>query len=80
MKIFLIQILDMYMIVIVVRVIMSWIQVSHTNPIVGLVYSLTEPVLNPVRRILPNMGGFDISPIVVFFLYNYIIKSFILSI
>jgi YggT family protein len=80
MKIFLIQILDMYMIVIVVRVIMSWIQVSHTNPIVGLVYSLTEPVLDPVRRILPNMGGFDISPIVVFFLYNYIIKSFILSI
>ncbi len=80
MKIFLIQILDMYMIVILVRVIMSWFHVSHTNPVVGIVYSLTEPVLDPIRRILPNMGRVDLSPLIVFFLYRFFVRAIILSI
>ena len=51
------------------RVILSWIRVSPYHPFWGpilrFIYQATEPILEPVRRILPNMGGLDLSPIVV---------------
>lgn len=51
------------------RVILSWIRVDPYHPFWGpilrFVYQATEPIMDPVRRILPNMGGLDFSPIVV---------------
>ena len=79
MKLLLIQVLDIYMFVIIIRVVLSWIKVSHSNPVIGMIYTLTEPVLEPIRRILPNMGGIDLSPLVVFFAYNLLLKPFIIS-
>jgi len=59
-------ILNLYGYVILARVLMSWFNPSPNNPIVDAIYRLTEPVLGPIRRLLPSMGGFDLSPLVVF--------------
>ena len=48
---------------IIVSVILSWIGPGTQNPMVGLLHQATEPVLNPFRRIIPPIGGLDLSPI-----------------
>jgi YggT family protein len=47
---------------ILARVLISWLPISRESPLVQLLYSITEPVLGPIRRILPSMGGLDLSP------------------
>jgi len=56
-----------FLIGIIVRVLMSWFAPygSRHNPAAELLYSLTEPVMRPARRVIPTMGGLDLSPIVV---------------
>lgn len=46
------------------RVIISWINLSPDNPIAVLLYGITEPILAPIRRVLPPMGMLDLSPMV----------------
>ena len=46
------------------RVIISWINLSPDNPIVIVLYGITEPILAPIRRVLPSMGMLDLSPMV----------------
>jgi len=55
---------------IVVRVISSWLPISPYSPWVRWSYQLSEPVLAPFRRVIPNLGGLDISPIIAFILLN----------
>lgn len=57
--------IDAYSLVVFVAVITSWIDVSPDNPIVRFSRGLTEPVFEVVRRVLPPMGGLDLSPMVV---------------
>ena len=67
-------VLSIYMWIVIAVVIMSWLVafniINRQNDIVrqvsNVLYRLTEPVLGPIRRVLPNMGGLDLSPIVVF--------------
>jgi YggT family protein len=61
----LILLLEAYLIVILVRVVFSWISPFPTNPISRLAWQLTEPVLAPIRRALPPMSGIDLSPLLV---------------
>ena len=61
----LINLLYAFIIVMFVRIIFSWISPYPTNPITRFAYRLTEPVLAPIRRWLPPMSGFDLSPMVV---------------
>lgn len=62
-----IQIYSLVSLVLLARVILSWIpNLNPTNPIVNVLHRLTEPVLEPVRRAMPQLGMIDISPIVVF--------------
>ena len=44
------------------RVILSWVKLSPTNPLVVIVYQITEPILKPIRRVLPRTGMLDLSP------------------
>lgn len=61
-------IIQIYSFVLLGRVILSWVpNVNPRNPIVQFLYQVTEPVLEPARRVLPQIGMIDISPIVVFF-------------
>ena len=57
---------------IVVRVISSWLPISPYSPWVRWSYQLSEPVLQPLRRIVPVLGGLDITPIVAYILLNII--------
>lgn len=52
----------------IIQIVISWInpQGAYGNPAFNLMYSLTEPLLRPARRMLPPMGGLDLSPILVF--------------
>ena len=54
---------------ILIRVLLSWIpNLDRGNPVVQLLVQVTDPVLEPARRIIPPIGGMDISPIVVLLL------------
>ena len=58
--------LNIYMWIIIIRALISWVSPSPYNPIVRFLYRVTEPALRPVRRILPLQGlGIDFSPVVV---------------
>ncbi|MEK7846150.1 MAG: YggT family protein [Nitrospinota bacterium] len=57
--------LTIYMWIIIIRALISWVTPDPYNPIVRFLYQVTEPVLYPLRRRLPFMGGIDISPIIV---------------
>ena len=58
-------IINIFLFAILIQVILSWINPGTLNPAVGLIHSLTEPLLGPVRRRMPDMGGLDLSPMVV---------------
>jgi len=57
---------------IIVRALMSWFNPSPENPIARIVYEITEPVLAPLRRIVPRIGMIDITPIVAILLMQVI--------
>ena len=57
--------LNVFFWAIVIRVVMSWVSPGARNPVNSLVGSLTEPLLERARRILPPISGFDLSPIPV---------------
>jgi YggT family protein len=54
------------------NIIFSWVRPNPYHPVYGpiirFVYAVTEPVLNPVRRLMPAMGGLDFSPMIVLLL------------
>lgn len=56
--------LEGYGLLIVIRALISWVSPDPFNPIVRFLYRATEPVLRPIRRRLPDLGGLDISPVV----------------
>jgi len=63
----LVLLLDAYAFVVLVSVVLSWLRLSPFNPIVRLVTTLTEPALAPIRKVMPLVGGFDLSPMVLLF-------------
>jgi YggT family protein len=77
------QVLDFllwaYQWILIARVVISWIDADPYNPIVRFIYNLTEPVLEKVRERLPLIvGGFDLSPLVVW-LAIWFIKRFLVQ-
>lgn len=73
------SLISIYILILIVRAIMSWFNPNSYHPVVQFLYRITEPVLSFVRRYLPVMGGFDLSPLVVilvlYFLQNFLVKS-----
>lgn len=70
--------LNIYMWIVIIRAIISWVSPNPYNPIVRFLYSATEPVLWRIRRYLPVVfGGIDLSPIVailaVIFLREFLV-------
>ena len=63
-----VALIDLYSLVVLVAVIVSWVPVDRRHPLVRTVYRLTEPALEPIRRMLPAMGGLDLSPMVLLIL------------
>jgi YggT family protein len=59
------ELLDLYAFVVIVSVALSWLRLSPENPVVRFVAALTEPVLAPIRKRLPAVGGLDLSPLLL---------------
>jgi len=67
-----------YSYIILARIFLSWLPVDRTNPIIRLIYQLTEPILAPFRVVIPLGGmGLDLSPIIVYFLLNLLRSALI---
>jgi YggT family protein len=58
--------LSLYSALILIRIVFSWAMVSYSNRVMRFLVNATEPLLGPLRRIVPVVGAFDISPIVAF--------------
>ncbi|MCK0155432.1 YggT family protein [Alcanivorax sp. S6407] len=58
-------VLDYVFIAVLVRVILSWVAPDPYSPVVRIIVQITEPIMAPVRKLLPPMGGFDLSPLFV---------------
>jgi YggT family protein len=56
----------------IISVILSWVAQGSHNPAAELINQICEPLLAPIRRILPSLGGLDLSPIVAFLILNLI--------
>jgi len=73
-------VVDIFIFILIVQVVMSWLiafNVINTRNrfvymIADMAYKVTEPVLRPIRRILPNFGGVDFSPLVAILLLYFI--------
>ena len=58
-------ILDVYTFILIARALISWVSPDPRNQIVQILHRLTEPVLEPVRRVVPSFGGMDLSVVIV---------------
>lgn len=58
--------LSLYILLIMIRIIFSWGGLGYTNRLMRFLINVTEPLLGPLRRVIPPLGMFDISPIVAF--------------
>ena len=64
--------INIYFFALLAMIILSWIAPGSNHPAIYLLYQITEPVMAPFRKLLPPMGGLDLSPILVFILINVI--------
>jgi YggT family protein len=71
--------LNIYMWIIIARALISWVNPDPYNPIVSFLYRATEPVLYRIRRVMPDLGGLDLSPLIViliiYFLKEFVVRS-----
>ncbi|HEY4492168.1 MAG TPA: YggT family protein [Acidobacteriota bacterium] len=58
------SLITFFLVVVFARVVLSWIRIPY-NPIVQLIYQVTEPVLRPIRRRMPLTWGIDFSPMII---------------
>ncbi|RME65858.1 MAG: YggT family protein [Nitrospirae bacterium] len=70
--------LSLYMWVIIISALISWVNPDPYNPIVRFLYGVTEPVLRPIRRRLGIFGGIDFSPVVAILVIIFL-KYFLVS-
>ena len=59
------RLIDLYSLVVLVAVILSWVPLDRRNPLVTITHALTEPVLAPIRNVVPPIAGLDLSPMVL---------------
>ena len=65
---------NLYTLSLFTQAILSWLGPGVNNPAANILYSLNEPLLRPVRRFIPPLGGFDLSPLVVMLALQVLIR------
>jgi len=58
-------VIQAFLIIVLIRVVFSFVSPFPTNPISRFAWRVTEPILAPIRRLLPPMSGLDLSPLIV---------------
>ncbi|MGB3809666.1 MAG: YggT family protein [Parvibaculum sp.] len=74
------QVIQLYIWIVIIGAVLSWLiafnvintQNRFVYTVVDIIYRVTEPVLGPLRRILPDLGGIDISPVVLLLLLYFL--------
>jgi len=56
-------VLTVFLVAVIIQVIISWVSPGHYNPVIGLVNRVAEPVLKPIRKFIPPVGGIDLTPL-----------------
>jgi len=69
-----VSIINLYILVVIVRVVLSWVGYERSNQFTEFIYQATEPVLCKIRSVLPDFGGLDLSPMVLI-LALYILRG-----
>ncbi len=73
------DILRIYLLIVIIAAVISWVNPDPYNPIVRGIYGVTEPVLNRIRRVLPMpVPGIDFSPLILIAII-YAVKSFVIK-
>lgn len=68
-------VLQLFSMALLARALLSWLpDVDRNNPIIRILYDVTEPILRPVREMLPQTGMMDWSPFLVFVLIQVVIR------
>ncbi len=62
----------LYQSILLARVMMSWVQINPYHPAVQVLFQLTEPVLQPIRQVLPQGIGLDFSPVIAMILVQLV--------
>ncbi len=71
----LITVLWLFELILLARVLMSWLPgLDRSHPIARFLIDVTEPILAPIRKALPDMGGFDFSPLIVFLIIQVLMQ------
>ncbi len=74
-------VLDVFKWVVIIRALISWVSPDPYNPIVQFLQRITDPLLTPIQRKVPPMGGLDLSPIIlllaIIFLQLFFVKTMI---
>jgi YggT family protein len=73
------SLLELYKWIIIIAALITWVSPDPYNPIVRFLYSVTDPVLRPVRRRIGIVMGIDISPLIVILIIVFIQMFFIAS-
>jgi len=61
-----------------IRILLSWMPIDRDTPLVRLLYEITEPILAPIRRVVPSLGGLDLSPMIALLLIQ-VVESLLLT-
>ena len=62
------------MVLVIARVVVSWLAPSGGGGLVAFIYQATEPILAPIRRVLPSTGGIDWSPLIAMLILGAIVR------
>ena len=66
---------DIYSVLFFIYIIMSWVTNRYTNPVTRFLARVCEPVLTPLRRLIPPLGPFDLSPLILFLVIFPLLKA-----
>ncbi len=68
----------LYSLAIIIRALMTWLRPDPSNPVYRFLVAITEPVLTPLRRYIPPMGGLDFTPLIALVLLSLLERLLIL--
>ena len=69
--------LELYTFALLIRILFEWLRVPYTHPVMSFLWRVTEPLLAPVRRLVPPFGGLDFSPLIVYILLYLLRQIFV---
>ena len=73
------RLIDLYILAIIIRAVLSWVNVDPYNPVVSFLHRITDPFLSRIQRMVPLIGNIDISPIIAIMILS-LMKRLIISI